>query len=116
MGKDFLPIGPVPCDEPCEQLGRGYDPVKAREECRRFIDAIRATVGTEPDGARLIVTSNDHDFGTYYEVVVRYDTEDEAASTYAFRVESEAPTNWPSPSRTGAPKSAAVSNTHPEQA
>lgn len=95
MPIDTLAIGPVPGNERCEQLGPEYDSMKARQECHRFIDAIRATVGPEPAGARLLVTRNEHDFGVYYEVAVRFDTDDHPAAEYAYRVESHAPPNWP---------------------
>lgn len=96
MFSEILEVGPVPCNEDCEQLGPNYDPIKALAECRRFIEAIRATVGPEPEGARLTVNSNKHDFGTYYEVAVLYDADNADATAYAFRVDSDAPSHWPS--------------------
>jgi hypothetical protein len=93
--REFLMIGPTPHEEDCEQLGPRYDPERARAECVRFIDAIRQTVGPEPEGARLVATSNAHDFGTYYEVVVCFDADNEIAAGYASRVESDAPATWP---------------------
>jgi len=95
MPTDTLAIGPVPLNEQCEQLGPDYDSMKARQECHRFIDAIRTTVGPEPAGAKLIVTRNEHDFGVYYEVAVRFEIDEDAAAEYAYKVESNAPTNWP---------------------
>jgi hypothetical protein len=95
MAIDTLAIGPVPVNERCEQLGPNYDSMKARQECHRFIDAIRGTVGPEPAGAKLIVTRNEHDFGVYYEVAVRFDDDNHSAAEYAYRVESHVPLNWP---------------------
>ena len=93
---DYLEIGPVPADEDCQQCGTpDYNAVAAREECYRFIRAIRITVGHEPQGSWLTVRSNEHDFGTYYEVNVKYDDNYPEAIDYAFKVESEAPTTWP---------------------
>lgn len=94
MGYDTLEIGPVPADEDCEQLGPNYNASKARAECNRFIDLIRKVVGPEPTGARLIVKSNLHDFGTYLEVNVKYDDQNPEAVEYALKVESSAPTAW----------------------
>ena len=91
---DYLEIGPTPAEEDCEQLGPNYDPEKARAECKRFIAAIRATVGPEPEGARLVIRPNSHDFGTYYEVAVRFDSDSEQAEDYAYRVETGAPSRW----------------------
>jgi hypothetical protein len=67
---------------------------RAREECARFIELIRQHLGQEPEGARLAVKSNPHDFGTYYEVVCWYDEGSEEARKYAFRCESDAPARW----------------------
>ena len=39
--------------------------------------------GKEPNGARLRVKSFSHDFGTYYEVVCRYDLDNPEAYEYA---------------------------------
>ena len=92
---DYMEIGPVPAAEECQQVGMpGYDPIAAKQECQRFIDLIRQVVGEEPEGARLVVKSNPHDFGTYYEVAVKYDVNDEIAVEYAMKVESEAPLTW----------------------
>jgi len=101
MPRDYMHIGPTPADEPCQQVGTpDYDPIKARQECNRFIAAIRQTLGPEPEGAHLSIKSNSHDFGTYLEVVINYDTDDEEATKYAYRCESDAPTTWPEEPRT----------------
>ena len=92
---DYLEIGPTPAEESCEQLGPGYTQAKAKRECQQFIEAIRKVVGPEPEGARLTVRSNPHDFGTYYEVAVKYDGSSPGATEYALKVESEAPSTWP---------------------
>jgi len=92
--RDYIPYGPVPSGEDCEQVGRpDYDPVKARAECVRFISQIRKQFGPEPEGARLAVKSFPHDFGSYYEVVCYYDDSIEEAVTYAFNGE-ESWTTW----------------------
>lgn len=94
--RDQLSLGPVPSDEDCQQVGTdSYDPKKAREECLRYINAIRKQHGPEPEGARLRITSNPHDFGTYLDVVVDYDEDSDAAIEYAFKVEGDCPTHWP---------------------
>ena len=92
--RDFLSIGSSPCDEPCAQVGqRDYDE-KAQEECRRFIELIRRTLGPEPEGARLAIKSFPHDFGDYLEVVCYFTTEITASVDYAYRCEAETPATW----------------------
>ena len=93
--RDKIEIGPVPCDEDCQQVGSvDYDPIRAKEECQRFIRNIRHVLGEEPEGAHLGISSNPHDFGNYYEVVCWYDDCLEEALNYAFKCESDSPTTW----------------------
>lgn len=94
--RDYLDIGPTPSDEPCQQVGtRDYDASKARAECRRFIDAIRLTLGDEPEGAQLKIRGEPHDFGTALSVVCYYDDAYPASIDYAFKCESDSPPYWP---------------------
>ena len=92
--KDYINIGPVPCDEDCAQVGREGYREQAVEECSRFIKLLRKTFGDEPEGARLAIKWFAHDFGSYCEVVCWYETEDEKARDYAFRCENETPLTW----------------------
>lgn len=92
--REYLEIGSAPADEPCAQVGDPDYGIKATDECRRFIELIRATLGPEPHGARLTIKSFPHDFGSYLEVVCKFDPTIESAVAYAFRCEAEAPTRW----------------------
>lgn len=88
MATQKMNIGPVPYDEDCAQLGRTADfDTVAPEECRAYRAALIAHYGPPPEGARLRVIGNPHDFGTYYEVYVSFDNEDKAAADYALSVE-----------------------------
>lgn len=91
---EYLNIGPAPCDEDCAQVGEADYHRRSRDECIRFIELIRKSLGSEPDGAILMSKSFPHDFGSYREVVCMYDPNNEAAVEYAFRVEGNAPTKW----------------------
>lgn len=91
---DSMSIGPSPCDERCVGVGEENYEQRGREECRRFIELLRKKLGPEPPGARLVITSNPHDFGSYYDVECRYDDADEEAAAYAHLCESEAPRTW----------------------
>ena len=95
--RDHITIGPVPCEEPCAQVGAPDYQQQARQECTRFINLLRRTLGEEPENAHLAIKSNPHDFGTYYEVVCHFDDDDEEAAKYAYRCESEAPSQWDDP-------------------
>lgn len=89
-----MEIGPTPAAEDCVQLGTEDYAVRAREECKRFIEFIRKHQGPEPDGARLAIKGNAHDFGTYYEVVCYFDDELPESEAYAFGCESDLPDTW----------------------
>ena len=96
--RDYIEIGSSPVEEPCVQVNKEGNYHKAmREECLRFIELLRRTFGPEPEGARLSVKSNPHDFGTYYEVVCYFEDNDEEARKYAFRCEAETPARWDQP-------------------
>jgi len=92
--RDFITIGSAPCDEDCAQVGSPNYRKRALAECLRFIQLIRDTLGSEPEGAELRIKSFDHDFGTYVEVVCWFDTEKQESVDYAFRCESDAPATW----------------------
>lgn len=86
---DYLYIGSAPCDEACAQIGiteaSGH---YNRLECRAYIDALRIVYGNEPQGAFFTLKSEHHDYGSYCEVVIKYDENNDEACEYAFKVES----------------------------
>lgn len=94
MVMDYIDIGSSPVDEDCAQVGTENYAPRAREECRKFIELIRTCFGPEPSGAQLTIKANPHDFGAYYEVVCKYDPDNENAVKYAFAVEGDTPTSW----------------------
>ena len=86
--KNSVSIGPTPAEEDCEQLGIGYDPVFAKHQVRVFIRQLRREFGDEPEGARLKVSSESHDFGIYYEAACQFNPEIEESIDYAFNCEN----------------------------
>ena len=87
-----LELGPTPHEEPCEQVGDNYNPIQAKRECRAFINQLKRMFG-ECEGARFVITSNPHDFGSYFEVVVKFNNNEQAID-YAFMVEEKCPARW----------------------
>jgi hypothetical protein len=94
--KEQLSIGSSPWGESCAQLGTANYEAKARRECQAFVaqlgrhfETIRKT--TVPKGCTLYVKSNSHDYGTYYEVNVKYDDRDEEAMEAAYWLEGNRP-------------------------
>ena len=86
---DFIYIGPCPAEEACSQIGvtEGFERIN-RLECHAYIQALRKVYGPEPDGAFLYTKRENHDFGSYFEVVCKYDENNEIATDYAYRLEN----------------------------
>lgn len=95
MPPDSLYLGSAPSGEDCAQLGRPEFRRHAGRECRAFIDQLRRLNGREPDGARLYVAENPHDFGVYLSVNCRFDPLLPESVDYAFRCEGDGyPEAW----------------------
>ena len=92
--KDFIDVGCAPTHEDCAQVGTDDYYHRARRECRAYIGQLRRLLGEEPEGARLSVRNNPHDFGAYLSVLCYYDANIQGAIDYAFRCESEGPDEW----------------------
>ena len=92
--KDLTYCGSSPPDEACAQVGADGYYERARAECAAWRDALRKAHGPEPEGARLAIKGNAHDFGTYFEVCCYFDPENETATDYAYRCEGEGPATW----------------------
>lgn len=89
-----MSIGAVPAEEECAQVGKEGYSERARAECAVYVRQLRRQMGDEPPGARLVVKGCSHDFGTYYEVHVAFDDQDEEAREYAYKVENNSPSSW----------------------
>ena len=89
MEWDFIYIGSAPAEEDCVQVNMDNScyPAQMKEECKRYIKALIRVYGEEPDGCILTIKWENHDFGSYCEVVCKYDTNSQEAVDYAFRVE-----------------------------
>ena len=83
---EFLGGGPV--DEACAQIGaKSYDASALNKlECEAYIVALKRVHGDPPPGCKLLVQRREHDFGDYYDVILRYDNR-AAALDYCAKVE-----------------------------
>jgi hypothetical protein len=91
---DYLTLGSTPCNEDCAQVGTDNYVVRAKKECTAYKNQLERHFQNFPDGCYLTIKGFPHDFGTYYEVIVRYDENDEASSEFAYDMESNSPVNW----------------------
>jgi hypothetical protein len=89
-----LYLGPTPAEEPCAQLGQPNYHEQALKECRAYIRQLARRFGEPPPGTRFAQSRETHDFGSYFEVVVWYDPEDEASREFALRVDDDLPARW----------------------
>ena len=91
---DYLTLGSTPCEEDCAQVGSENYYEKAYKECHRYIELLKVMFPNIPEKARYAVKAFPHDFGTYHEVIIWYDTEDAPSMDYAFGVENNLPMTW----------------------
>lgn len=94
MSTDYLSLGSSPPCESCAQVGHDDYPEQSQKECRAWLNQIVRKFGNPPFGARLSTKSFPHEFGSYQEVVVHFDTCQEQAIEFAFNVENNLPTEW----------------------
>jgi hypothetical protein len=94
---ETLELGSVPSNEECIQVNPKTDYLPAmRAECKRYKELLEKLFPVPKDvRAWFVIKSNPHDFGTYLEVAVKYDENDDAACVYAYNVEDNLPANWP---------------------
>jgi hypothetical protein len=71
---NYINIGSVPTAENCASVGEAdyYD--QTQIELKAYIDQLYRLF-TLPEGAKFVAKSNSHDFGTYYEVEIKYPAE-----------------------------------------
>lgn len=101
---DEIELGSSPPDEPCAQLGDdGYEELATRE-CAAYVRLLQRAYAAAHDGqqptCRLRVKRMPHDFGSYYEVVASYRSDDEEAVNAAFWLEGNGPQQWDEVART----------------
>ena len=99
-----LAIGSSPFGEDCAQIGTiGYTE-KAHVECQAFRDQLIRVYRAAHDGkqppCRLYISSNPHDFGTYYMVDAEFEDGD-VSPTYdaALWFENNTPELWDAEAR-----------------
>ena len=92
--RDYISIGPVPASESCTQVGAENFYKDSHIDCEVFANMIRREFPEIPAGVRIATKSFPHDFGTYYEVVVYFEDENEEQRDYAYKVEGKIYDYW----------------------
>lgn len=100
--RETLDIGSSPACEDCAQVGSmGYGD-RARAECAVFrMQLVReaAAAGRSPLRCALIIKTNEHDFGSYYEVAAVFDPDVDGAEEDAYWLEGNLPAKWDAEAR-----------------
>jgi len=90
--KDYLSLGTTPVEENCVQLTDEKYMLKANEECRKFISLLEKTF--PKTRGMYSIKRCPHDFGTYLDVIINYDDENEKETELALEVEGNIPSTW----------------------
>lgn len=95
MATDWMYLSPTPIEENCAQVGEDNFHQKATREMTAFIGQLyRQFPDAKEKGVYFRIKWENHDFGTYGEVVAAYDDDDEIAYEYALGVELNLPEYW----------------------
>ena len=98
MNTESLNLAPTPCDEPCAQVGSNNYPQQSRIELKAFkaqlYRILDAEFGIDNVVVSLVRVSHPHDFGSYHDIEVKYDCDDETSIEQAFWLEDNLPENW----------------------
>ena len=94
--RDYFELGSTPCDEDCVQVSRTADYMPAmRQELKRYEAHLDKILPVPEDiHAWYSIKWNSHDFGSYGEVAINFDDEDNQAIEFACFVEEHTPTTW----------------------
>jgi hypothetical protein len=95
---EHIELGSTPFGESCAQVGSENYYEKSKEEIARYIKQLKELIevkfGKDSDKVRLRSKSFSHDFGTYNEVIVSFDENDNKASEIAYWLEENLPEHW----------------------
>ncbi len=94
--REYIELGSTPYEEDCAQVGSIDYSTRARIECREYIAQLTRLFGYKLEGinASLWTKAFPHDFGTYHEVVVMFDSNDGEAIDVAIHIENNLPSEW----------------------
>lgn len=84
----------TPLDEPCSQVGSDNYSRDSVLECRVLQRQLIREFGEPPGGAHFYRKSNSHDFGTYHELCLKFDEDNEAHMEYFLKVDRNFPQEW----------------------
>ena len=95
MVMEYMEIGSAPYEEDCAQVGTPNYYENARKEMNAYINQLNRMFN-EFDNQQITFKQKwfNHDFGTYGEVCIYWDTDNAEADVYAYEIESTLPGFW----------------------
>ena len=97
---EYIEIGPVPCNEPCAQVGEENFKANARREMNAYINQLeRKFPDASANGVEFVMKWYPHDFGTYGEVCIAFFLGDEYSEGLAYDIERQLPEDWDTEAR-----------------
>lgn len=95
---DELYLGSAPCDEDCVQADPDTDYVpQMLAECKRYRELLEKKFPIPQhlkNDVYFKLKREEHDFGPYYEVTIKFNEDHEEALSFAFNVENSLPLKW----------------------
>ena len=93
---DYLNLGCTPSDEDCVQVGSPDYEIQANKELDAYMaQLVRMFPGLETHKhMKFAKVWFPHDFGSYGEIVIIFDADNELEAATAIEIEWNTPTNW----------------------
>lgn len=109
MPLSSITLGPTPCDESCAQVGEDNYLIRAHAEStvykaqlQRIVDVWKSKhpASSPPNGeAFLRLVEHPHDYGSYVEVSIVFNSESRGACNLASYLENNLPAEWDAEAR-----------------
>jgi hypothetical protein len=91
---DYMEFDTAPSEEKCASVGEDNYYIKAKMEYDALVNQIKQIFGLVPETVSFRFKGCPHDFGTYYQLMIKYDENNEAAEEYIYKIENEFPKFW----------------------
>lgn len=96
---DYHTLGPTPAEEDCAQMGKDDYQLLARKEGKAYINQLRRLFPHLLGTIDFRMKFFPHDFGSYGEVCVIFDNDNEAAVAAMIEVDNNIPSEWDAEAR-----------------
>jgi hypothetical protein len=100
MTFEFIELGSSPANENCVQVSKTQDyQNEMKKECKAYSNQIKRVMlannyNIDNLNIRIFTKGFEHDFGMYYEVVIKYPYDIEEACNAAYWCEANLPLDW----------------------